>query len=234
MPSRSNAGSHGKRSRTIMRSLKIQEISGVDVPAQESALAVIMKRKDDPDYDPKAKNPKKKKGEASQTDKTIEIVGKNVVLTSPEDGHSHLIQLDHGRGDLNAGETSWQEGHDHPWVRMGGGEIVIGTARRRSDGNSVGEPHIHRVAFTSKNDEDPETSSMAGVVGTTEEDDMSDKTKKTAEQTVEELREQLAQANLMASLTDAEKAHYDGLRPSTVKTPQRPSSPSLRMTVRLR
>ncbi len=33
-----------KSKRTIMRSLQINEMSGVDVPAQEGAVALIMKR----------------------------------------------------------------------------------------------------------------------------------------------------------------------------------------------
>ena len=46
-----NAGSRAGRKRRIMRALKINEISGVDVPAQESAVAVIMKRKGEPGYE---------------------------------------------------------------------------------------------------------------------------------------------------------------------------------------
>lgn len=48
-----------KRKRRILHKLILDEISAVDMPAQEGARAVIMKRKGDPDYDPK--NPDKKK-----------------------------------------------------------------------------------------------------------------------------------------------------------------------------
>lgn len=116
-----------KRKKTVMRTLKISEISGVDVPAQEGARAVIMKR-------------------------AGEEFGKASALTSPEDGHSHLVALN-GPPDgveLNSGFTSFENGHSHPWVRGPGGEIVIGTAQA-PDG---GAPHIHRVAFMSKQDGD--------------------------------------------------------------------------------
>lgn len=174
-----------------MRSLKIDEISGVDVPAQQGAVALIMKRKDD--VDPKAKR-------ASQTAN----IDKAAVLTSPEDGHSHLLLLDSPHGELVSGNTEWADDHYHPWIKMGGGEVVIGTAHAPN-----GVPHIHRIAFTSKGDDGK--NEIAGVVGIIEEDTMSTKTGKTAELTVEELQEQLAHSQFIASLTDAEKAHYKGL-----------------------
>ncbi len=60
MPNTKNAGLQDKPTRRIMRALKINEISGVDVPAQEGAVAVILKRGDKPNFfDPK--NPGKKK-----------------------------------------------------------------------------------------------------------------------------------------------------------------------------
>ena len=52
-----NAGSQDVSKRRIMRALKINEISGVDVPAQEGATAVILKRKDG-DAGKKKKTPK--------------------------------------------------------------------------------------------------------------------------------------------------------------------------------
>ncbi len=254
-----------RRRRRIMRSLKIEEISGVDVPAQEGAKALIMKRHaGDPDG--------------------ADAFDKQSALTSPEDGHSHLLSLNIGPDgvELNSGFTDNAEGHRHPWVRMTGGEIVIGTARRMIDGRIEGEPHIHRVAFMSKGDAEKrdippeererlvgtggsppdgsfliankddlrnaiqafgrakdkkraaghirrrakalgatdllpkegalsallkEAGGEAGDVGT-EEDTMTDKTDDAA---VKDLQEQLAKANQMAALTDAEKTYHGAL-----------------------
>ncbi len=148
----------------IMRALKINEISGVDVPAQEGALSVIMKR-------------------ATPEDENFE---KMSALTSPDAGHSHLIALN-GSPDgveLNSGFTSYEEGHTHPWVRGAGGEIVIGTARS-PDG---GDPHIHRIAFMSKADGDELSEEFTEAEDDDEEDEEIDalidtmKRKFTAEQ----------------------------------------------------
>lgn len=191
-----------KHKRRIMNALKINEISMVDVPAQEGAVAVIMKRKGEPGYDPNNKDPRKR-GRAPD-----ENFDKTAALTSPEDGHSHLLVLDGGHGDFNSGETSWVDGHVHPWVRAAGGEIIIGTSH-----SPDGDAHIHRVAVTSKSEE--ENAGKAGdVVGQQEDTTMTDKTKKAADETatVEELQAQLAHANLMGSLSDAEKAHYEALK----------------------
>lgn len=180
-----------KRKKTIMRSLKINEISAVDSPAQVGAVAVIMKRKD----------------------KTPENVDKSAALTSPDDGHSHLLILDSAHGELSSGETSWVDGHTHPWVRLAGNEIVIGTSKSPN-----GDPHIHRIAFTSKSEGDEENTG-----GNASDDDVRNKedktmttgsTTKAAEEksTVEDLQKQLAHANLIGSLTDAEKTHYEALK----------------------
>lgn len=105
--------------RHIMRALKINEISGVDKPAQEGARAMILKRVDDQEDD---------------------VVEKQVSLTTPAEGHSHLIYLDNGNGELNAGDTSYTNGHSHPWIRTDLNSIVIG--------ESLG--HTHDLGEVSK------------------------------------------------------------------------------------
>lgn len=189
------------KKRRIMRSLKINEISVVDSPAQEGAVAVILKRKHESGNPDNPKNKKKK---------LEDNVDKSAALTSPDEGHSHLLILDSEHGELNSGETSWVNGHVHPWVRMAGGEIVIGTSQSM-DGN----PHIHRIAFTSKSDEEIAGGNASSNVGTNKEKTiMADSTTKAAEDkvTVEDLQKQLAHANLIGSLTDGEKAHYEALK----------------------
>ena len=112
-----NAGSQRGSVRRIMRGLKINEISAVDRPAQEGALAMIMKRND-----------------------VEEVVEKSVSLTTPNMGHTHLVYLDHGDGDRVAGETSYTNGHSHPWIRTMGDTIVIGESME----------HSHELAEISK------------------------------------------------------------------------------------
>jgi len=120
----SNAGSQNTPKRRIMRSFKLNEISGVDRPAQEGARMVLMKRAD---------------GEEERNDN---FIAKGSVLTHSNDGHTHLLAL-LGPPDgveLNSGMTSYTDGHQHPWVRTAAGEIIIGEARG----------HTHTLAEISK------------------------------------------------------------------------------------
>lgn len=107
----------GKKRR--MRKFRMDHIASCDVPAQAGATALILKRGDVP--------------EAAEEDQTSRIIKSPFedappgLLTSSEDGHSHLVWL-HGR----AGTTSWaksegeESGHDHPWMLTADGQLVIG------------------------------------------------------------------------------------------------------------
>lgn len=213
MTVKSNAGSQRSNKRRIMRALKINEISGVDVPAQEGAIAVIMKRRhlDGPEDQKK----KKKSGQPDnfQTDKTL---AKGAALTTEEEGFTHLVILNGSPAgvELSSGETTWQDGHNHPWVRTPSGEIILGIAES-SDGRS----HTHTIAAMSKVKED-DNNQAAGETGKiNKEINMADKTNKDGnEPTVEELQTQLARANSVASLNDAEKAHFEGLKGADADT----------------
>ncbi|KFH18429.1 hypothetical protein ELZ19_06710 [Brucella abortus] len=164
-----------------MRALKINEISAVDVPAQQGAVACIMKRRDGP----------------SDTSQKDELAKAGAMLTTPNDGHAHLLYtVGHGGHELNSGTTSYVDGHEHPWIRTEDGRIVIGEARG----------HSHDADQMSK------TAGEPGNVGT-KEDTMTDKTQKADGQpTVEDLQKQLARANQVAALNDAEKAHFNTLK----------------------
>lgn len=100
----------------IMRSFKIDELSAVDSPAQEGARMVIMKRAHTDDK-------KKKKKDGGSV-----FVSKLALLTEDAtDGHSHLIL---GSGDM-AGFTSFggatdEDGHNHPWIKLADGTVVVG------------------------------------------------------------------------------------------------------------
>src|SRR5258705_173992 len=114
-----------KRKYNVMRDFRIDEISGVDNPAQKGARVVIRKR-----------------------DETA--FQKQILLLSNVDGHSHLIDASEEGGMTSYGETpadimaesnaqtdagAENAGHCHPWVRNLLGEITVGMA----------EGHTHAV-----------------------------------------------------------------------------------------
>lgn len=196
-------GLHNKPKRRIMRSLKINEISAVDVPAQEGAVAVIMKRKD----------PAGEGSGDSPALQTAENLAKGSALTTPKEGHTHLIALTgHGGDELVAGTTSWQDDHNHPWVLNENGQVVIGMAS-----SEAGEPHTHTIGEMSKLAEEEEVlaAGLTGTVVPKEDKPMVDKTAKTAEEQtaeIEKLQAQVARSDSIAALNDAEKAHFETLK----------------------
>jgi hypothetical protein len=105
--------------RNIMRAFKIAEISGVDVPAQEGARVAIMKRAPGVKADP---------------------VQKAAALTMSVDGHSHMLHVSYDGMEYNSGQTSWENDHSHPWVRMEDGSIVVGEVKG----------HTHNIAVVGK------------------------------------------------------------------------------------
>ena len=99
-----------KPKRRRMTAVKLDEISGVDTPAQEGALAEFAKRKA----------------------AAVQGIAK-AALTTATDGHTHLVSDYDGKGQLTNGTTSWsgsggyETQHTHDWVRTEDG-IVIGEA----------------------------------------------------------------------------------------------------------
>ncbi|AKQ75851.1 hypothetical protein FDH82_gp61 [Roseobacter phage RDJL Phi 2] len=174
--------------------LKIAEISGVDVPAQEGAKALIMKRHE-PVGDPIVK------GSKEDVHDERGKMAKSAALTTEMDGHTHLIYTSGPDGDWDAGTTSWHDEHSHPWVRTPDGAIVLGEAKG----------HTHMIAAVTKAVElqDPETAGSAGSVVEKEATMPNDKTK--VEPTVEDLQKQLARQTSVAELTDVQKAHFGTL-----------------------
>ncbi len=218
MATKSNTGSQSHNKRRIMLALKINEISGVDVPAQEGATAVIMKRRHlDKPADRKKKKKKSGHLDNSQTD---DLLAKGAALTTEEQGFTHLVILN-GPPDgveLSSGETTWQDGHNHPWVRTTAEEIILGVAE-----SSDGVSHIHTIQALSKsgdNDGIDNNNPAAGETGKiNKETNMADKiNKEGGEPTVEELQTQLARANSVGSLNDAEKTHFKGLEGADADT----------------
>ncbi len=227
-----NAGSQPRRRRRKMLALKINEISGVDVPAQEGAVAVILKR-----VDPS------KQGGAPDPQKDVSK-SEVVLLTSEEQGHSHEIRIFRGDGGGSTGfsltpkpDGEESTNHDHPWVMTPDGQIIVG----------LNDGHTHSVeadqftqalmalaasrlteevalAVGKGEQELPEGGKLADLLenedsGQTEPETKegqmaTEKSTKAADgtPTVEQLQAQLARANSVASLNDAEKVHFEALK----------------------
>lgn len=108
----------GKKKRRIMRKLVINRLSAVDRPAQEGALALLMKRADE------FLDPALTAEELEQSP-----IEKRLRLLSDENGHSHLIEEDEEGGHTSHDQADGAEfGHSHPWVRNDDGTISIGAA----------------------------------------------------------------------------------------------------------
>lgn len=102
-----------KRKRRIMRAFKLNEISAVDVPAQAGARAVIMKRD----------------GDAG--DELDELLKCASLITSPFEGHGHILAVADPAGALLTGGMTAPSGRDrhvHPWIVSKSGRIVVGEA----------------------------------------------------------------------------------------------------------
>lgn len=173
--------------KTIMRSLTIKELSGVDRPAQIGARALIMKRADDSVFEP-----------PDDDELTPEAVADLIkrgkaALTDSVDGHTHLVYLeDYESQDVVSGITSWQDDHAHPWIMQENGQILIGEV----DG------HTHAVDAVSKTD--PGTG----------ETEMTPEEKAAQEKLEAENKALTAKAERLekiAALNDSAKAHFEKL-----------------------
>lgn len=170
----------------IMREFKINEISGVDKPAQKGALSVIMKRAGEP-------------------------MNKGAVLTTNDDGHSHLIYCLEESG----GTTSWsqmvgeEQGHSHPYVITAEGKIVIGEAEGHSH-EALVFGKVEELATIMKNltltKETPMTKEEIDALNKKHTDELAAKDAAIAKNAAE-----LAKANQLAAMTDIQKAHYNSL-----------------------
>ncbi len=176
----------GRRRR--MTKFTLEEISAVDSPAQVGAKAVLMKRRGEPGYDPK--NPDKSKRGRAEEGETIE---KRAILTTAADGHSHLMVIDpeDGTGAKPAGFTSFEDGHQHPWILLDDGTYEIG----------MSNGHMHGVGALSTGQETAMNllNQQRGV-------------RKMAEPTeLEKMQKRVDRAEKVAELTDAQKGFFGKL-----------------------
>jgi hypothetical protein len=178
--------------KTIMREFKLHEISAVTMPAQKGAQAVIMKRRDDEAGEPpvKAGEPRDL-SKLSDEELRADIAKGRLRLTSDDQGHSHLIDLDDyamaqggGMTRSNGDESTY---HTHPYVIGKDGTITIGMAR--------GHTHMVMAIPTSKAADDPAHDATSETLAT-EGDVM------TPEQ-IAKMEETYA----IATMTDPQKSH---------------------------
>ena len=175
------------RKRNIMRAFKIDEISGVDSPAQEGARVAIMKRDDST---PSTERPAQKMAD---------------LLTTEEDGHQHGVTVRRGNGedplriyvDYSHGDIEGS-GHEHQITRDADGRYVLG----------VVAGHTHTI------DQDAMSRAVLALI-TKGGGKMPDKQKTDAssgtEPTVAALQKQLDRANAVIALRRVERAHYAAL-----------------------
>ena len=180
-----------RKRRNIMRAFRIDEISGVDHPAQEGARVAIMKRD--------ARAPLR----PTTTTKRLADL-----LTSEDDGHQHGISIWRGDGELRV-EVQYSSGevedgdHNHPIVRDADGSYVLGVVAGHT--HTIDQEAMGRAVLAL----------MTKQTGKTREGEMPDKpnagTTAGTEPTVTALQKQLDRANAVIALRVAERAHYDGL-----------------------
>lgn len=149
------------KAKRIMRTFKLKEISMVDKPAQEGAVAVMIKR--DPSTPHEHPNAVAKDGYVFTP-----------MMTTAEEGHQHIVCVpdDQSSGYTDSACKSEDNPngyyHSHPWIKADG-VIAIGEA----DG------HTHQMmaaadvaaAATTTTEEDMTTTAKAAEVQKSEADD---------------------------------------------------------------
>ena len=179
------------KKKRIMRTFKINEISGVDVPAQQGARVTIMKRAEPGQKDDDAK--KRMYGDLVQ------------LLTSETEGHQHGIKMNvYDDGDISVyvmralGDGAESE-HDHPIVRNQDNAYQMGVVAGHTheiDSAALGALILNLVTTKGK-----------GV-------DMDGKDKNT-ELSVENfaaLQKRLDRAEQVMKLVGDDRTHFDGLK----------------------
>lgn len=175
----------------IMRRFRLDEISAVDSPAQKKALAVLMKRDDDP---------------AAPTE-----LRKRMRLTTATDGHSHLIDDSAESGGYtqygNVGGPDGYAYHSHPWVKDDKGNIVIGMAAGHTHDDSDLTAEV-----VEKNDNGKKT--IVVLVGneyTRTQKSEPESPDMDKEQEIAGLKKSLERATSIIALNSAQRQYFDAL-----------------------
>lgn len=140
----------GGMKRRIFRSWKLHEISLVDRPMQEGALVGVVKSKGKQVQVPAA---------YKKVRTIARAIYKQALLTSVEDGHQHLVDMDDFDDDGDA-RTSYEQsstadyGHDHAVVRNADGTLTV----------AMNEGHDHTVEVPALADGRPDGVTAAATV----------------------------------------------------------------------
>ena len=188
----------------IMREFRIDEISGVDNPAQEGARVAIMKR-----AEPRENNLPDGTYPLALNTAVLENVVKREIqkgmgdladlLTSEEEGHQHGISIGTYEGSVEI-RVMYSQGpeaeasHDHPVVRSPEGQYTLGMVAG----------HTHAI------DQEAMSGAVLALVTKTEGGEPMT-TQIGTQPTVEELGAQLARAHAVVALTGEERAHFEAL-----------------------
>ena len=172
----------------IVQEFRIDEISGVDSPAQEGARVAIMKR-----AEALVETPPIGKGMGDLAD----------LLTGEEDGHQHGVNVDRYEDKSTFRVTAAiapdaDHSHDHPIARSSDGQYVLGMVAG----------HTHEI------DQESMSRAVLALMTKSEGDEtMTDEAHKGAnvQPTLEELQAQLTRAHAVVGLTSEERSHFDAL-----------------------
>jgi hypothetical protein len=187
-------GKKPKRKKRILRTLKVNELSGVDKAAQRPAEAVLMKR----DSEIKPEEAQKFHGY------------ERPLLTTANDGHTHLLD-DCGQG----GETTYSRasggeyGHTHPWVRRLDGNIEIGEAEGHThsldpDPNEVKTARGVPAGDGQPNDGEPEMTKQSDEPTATGDNEA-------VQKSIQELTSRAERAEAILKLDTDSRRYFDGL-----------------------
>ena len=178
--------STSEKKRTIMETLTIGELSGVDFPAMEGSKAVLLKR-----FDP-----------VDDVEKRGLLEYQNPRATNSVNGHQHLLD-DSGRAGLTTWEisTGKEFSHQHSWIRNMDGSIDV----------LVSEDHDHQV-LVSKHARatDIAIKSASGGKESIMDKDTAEDSAVTQDQ-LDEMQKRAERAEKISELTDTQRSFYKDL-----------------------
>lgn len=211
------------RRRRIMRAFKLNEISAVDVPAQEGARMVLMKRHDDPMNSSSTASllagMNAPKTEKKETEKGRGLAD---VFTSSDDGHQHGVMIsnyDDGEPYIRISYASGPDGkrHSHDIMRGSNGELIL----------SENEGHTHSIdadvmqqalmnMMIGKVEQAPvDSGEDADNLGNQPtEDNMADKNAGDLSAELKKKDDEIRRLSAILDLTPEHRAHYDTLTKS--------------------
>lgn len=203
MPESQYENGRRKRKRRVLNKIQLEEISVVTAPAQEGAVAVLLKQRDD-----------RKRNRDSEEDEDDDVKKRRMYLTGETDGHTHTITVGDSELFHMGGITSFVDDHSHPFVINDDGSVTIGAVFDHSHEITIpGDAMMmkSRKVLMSQRD-----NNHAAISGGMEANSMSTNkaaTDQAAElaKRIDDLTARLDHAERYGALSDVAKAHYDAL-----------------------